>query len=232
MTNIIKAKDLHKSFSIKSGKTVRVLSGINIDFNKGEFTAITGPSGAGKSTLLYVLSSIDLPDKGSVEVNINGDTADFRKLSEKKLAKFRNEHIGFIFQFHHLLPEFTALENVMFPSLIAGKSKKESKAKAKELIGAVGMSDRAEHKPSELSGGEQQRIAIARALINDPGLVFADEPTGNLDSKSSGAVLDIISEMQQKTGSTFIVATHSASVASVARRRLHIEDGRISELDV
>lgn len=229
MTNniIIKAENIVKTYSTRKLATTPVLKGISLEVFQGEFLAVMGPSGVGKSTLLHILGSIDKPDEGKIEFLQNGRYIDYAKLSGEEISSLRNKKIGFIFQFHHLLPEFTAIENVMLPALIAGKSKSDAKNKALELLKIVGVEERSEHKPMELSGGEQQRVAIARALINEPILVLADEPTGNLDAQNSQAVLELIQELRKKYSLTFIVATHSKEVAEIAERVLMMKDGKI-----
>jgi lipoprotein-releasing system ATP-binding protein len=197
---------------------------------KGEFLAIMGPSGVGKSTLLHLIGSLDSPDTGDITFYTDDTAVNYKDMSDDKLARFRNKTIGFVFQFHHLMPEFTALENVMMPALIAGVSYSEAKTKAQELMEIVGVSARAAHKPMELSGGEQQRIAIARALINNPSIVLADEPTGNLDSGNSKAVLELLQILKEKYNLTLIVATHSPDVAAICKRTIIMGDGRIVEI--
>ncbi len=224
---ILKAENINKSYSNRAGKTTEVLRSLSLEITRGEFVAIVGPSGVGKSTLLHILGTIDRPDSGRIAIRLNGDEQDYAQFSREDTARFRNRNIGFIFQFHHLLPEFDALENVMIPALIAGISKKDARAKALELLDLVGVADRAGNKPSELSGGEQQRVAIARAVINDPAVALADEPTGNLDSASSDQAMRLIADMQSRLGLTFIVATHSRDVASAADRILTMKDGAI-----
>ncbi|MFP4528255.1 MAG: ABC transporter ATP-binding protein [Candidatus Kapaibacterium sp.] len=224
---MLKAENINKSYSNRAGKTTEVLRSLSLEITRGEFVAIVGPSGVGKSTLLHILGTIDRPDSGRIAIRLNGDEQDYAQFSREDTARFRNRNIGFIFQFHHLLPEFDALENVMIPALIAGISKKDARAKALELLDLVGVADRAGNKPSELSGGEQQRVAIARAVINDPAVALADEPTGNLDSASSDQAMRLIADMQSRLGLTFIVATHSRDVASAADRILTMKDGAI-----
>jgi lipoprotein-releasing system ATP-binding protein len=202
-----------------------VLKGVDIFVNKGEIVSIVGSSGAGKSTLLHILGSLDKANSG--EIWINNERID--TLKEKELAKFRNKHIGFVFQFHHLLPEFTALENVCIPGWIAGTPKNELEAKALELLKILGLQDRASHKPSELSGGEQQRVAVARALINNPDIVFADEPTGNLDSKHAQELHELFLHLQKTMGQTFLIVTHNEALAKMSDRVVHMKDGYIVE---
>ncbi|MEQ8471349.1 MAG: ABC transporter ATP-binding protein [Marinoscillum sp.] len=200
-----------------------VLKGIDLHIKEGEVVSIVGASGAGKSTLLHVLGTLDNPDTGEILLS---DTSVF-KLSQQKLATFRNQHIGFIFQFHNLLPEFTALENVMIPGLIGGKPQGEVKKKAVELLTLLGILERKEHKPSELSGGEQQRVSVARALINDPSIVFADEPSGNLDSKNADELHQLFFDLRNKLNQTFVIVTHNKELAEMADRKLEIADGVI-----
>jgi lipoprotein-releasing system ATP-binding protein len=202
-----------------------VLKGVDIFVNKGEIVSIVGSSGAGKSTLLHILGSLDKANTG--EIWINNQRID--TLKEKELAKFRNQHIGFVFQFHHLLPEFTALENVCIPGWIAGTPKNDLEARALELLKILGLQDRATHKPSELSGGEQQRVAVARALINNPDIVFADEPTGNLDSKHAQELHELFLHLQKTMGQTFLIVTHNEALAKMSDRVVHMKDGYIVE---
>ena len=215
---MIKAKNIHKSFD-----ALEVLKGVDIEIAKGEIVSIVGPSGAGKTTLLQILGTLDRPDSGDVEVN----GVNFSKLSEKELAAFRNKHIGFIFQFHQLLPEFTALENVMIPALIARKDTKSVTARAKELIGYLGLSERMEHKPSELSGGEKQRVAVARALINSPSVILADEPSGSLDSKNRDELHKLLFDVRDKFGLTLVIVTHDKELAALSDRVIEMKDGRM-----
>lgn len=200
---------------------VQVLKGVDLSIDSGEIVSIIGSSGAGKSTLLHILGTLDQPDSGSIRIN----NQEMSVLSPKKLASFRNNHIGFIFQFHHLLPEFDALENVSIPGWIAGKNKSEVKKRAKFLLETLGLSDRIFHKPQELSGGEQQRVAVARALINAPSIVFADEPTGNLDSKNANELHQLFLQLNKQTGTTFLIVTHNEHLASLSGRVLHMKDG-------
>ncbi|MGE0772961.1 MAG: ABC transporter ATP-binding protein [Cyclobacteriaceae bacterium] len=215
---MLEAKNIHKSYG-----ALKVLKGVDINVGKGEVVAIVGASGAGKSTLLHILGTLDTPDQGTVTI----DGKNLFSNSTKELARFRNVHLGFVFQFHNLLPEFSALENVMMPGLIAGKSEKEVRKKAGELLSLLGLSSRADHKPSELSGGEQQRTAVARALVNSPSLVFADEPSGNLDSKNAGELHELFFKLKQELGHTFVIVTHNASFADMADRKLQMKDGAI-----
>ncbi|MCC8089166.1 MAG: ABC transporter ATP-binding protein [Rikenellaceae bacterium] len=209
----------------KSFGTVDVLKGINLDVAKGELVSIVGASGAGKTTLLQILGTLSRPDEG--EIIIDGIRTD--KLSEKKLSEFRNRKIGFVFQFHHLLPEFTALENVMIPAFIAGRDKNDSEREAKKLLDILGMSHRLTHKPTELSGGEQQRVAIARALINNPAVVLADEPSGNLDTHNKIELHKLLFELRDSLGQTMIIVTHDEGLADMADRKIVMRDGLIIE---
>ena len=204
---------------------LQVLKSVDIFVNKGEIVSIVGSSGAGKSTLLHILGSLDRANSG--EIWINNQRID--TLNEKELAKFRNKHIGFVFQFHHLLPEFTALENVCIPGWIAGTPKNELEQRALELLKILGLQDRATHKPLELSGGEQQRVAVARALINNPDIVFADEPTGNLDSKHAQELHELFLHLQKTMCQTFLIVTHNDALAKMSDRVVHMKDGKIVE---
>lgn len=213
---MIKATGIKKSFG-----NLLVLKGINFEAKEGEVVSIVGASGAGKSSLLQILGTLSTPDEGSVII----DGVDIFSLKGDKLADFRNKKIGFVFQFHHLLPEFTALENVMIPSMIGGKSISESKIRAKELLSFLNLGERLTHKPSELSGGEQQRVAIARALVNNPSVVFADEPSGNLDTKTKEEIHRLFFDLRDKFGQTFIVVTHDRDLATMCDRSLEMRDG-------
>ena len=215
---MISAKDIHKKYN-----NLEVLKGVSLEVKKGEIVSIVGASGAGKTTLLQILGTLDSADKGEVKIN---DT-NLSLLSEKKLAGFRNKQIGFVFQFHHLLPEFTALENVCLPAFIAGKSKNEAEIKAKELLAFLGLTSREQHKPSELSGGEQQRVAVARALINNPAVILADEPSGNLDSATAKELHNLFFTLREKFQQTFIIVTHNEELADMADRKLTMKDGTI-----
>lgn len=208
---------------VKFYGSLEVLKGVDINISKGEIVSIVGSSGAGKTTLLHILGSLDSPDKG--EIWYEGNRID--TLKPKELAAFRNKNIGFVFQFHHLLPEFTALENVCIPGWIAGKKTKELEKKAMDLLVTLGVDHRAAHKPNALSGGEQQRIAVARALINDPGIIFADEPTGNLDSSNANSLHNLFQELRDKLNQTFLIVTHNEELASMSDRVLHMKDGQI-----
>jgi lipoprotein-releasing system ATP-binding protein len=218
---ILEGVDIHKSFPTGAG-TLHVLKGVDIGVKKGEIVAVVGASGVGKSTLLHILGALDRPTKGKVNLN----STDIFSLSDKKLAHFRNKTIGFVFQFHHLLPEFSALENVMMPKLIAGEEENSIKRKAKDLLSEVGILKRAHHKPGELSGGEQQRVAVARALINDPQVVIADEPSGNLDKATGEELHNLISLLNQKKEQTFIIATHNQLLAQRAHRIIALVEGK------
>lgn len=216
---MITAQNLHKSY----GK-LHVLKGVNLEIKKGEIVSIVGASGAGKSTLLQILGTLDNADEGSMTVN----GIQVNKLRGKELAKFRNKHLGFVFQFHHLLPEFTALENICIPAFIAGTGKAEAEKRALELLDFLGLKERAGHKPSALSGGEQQRVAVARALVNNPDVVMADEPSGNLDSKSAGELHQLFFDLRDKFGQTFVIVTHNETLADRTDRKLVMTDGLIA----
>ncbi|MBX3043509.1 MAG: ABC transporter ATP-binding protein [Candidatus Kapabacteria bacterium] len=224
---MISAKNITKSFQIKGEEKTVVLQDLNLEVDKGQFVALVGPSGVGKSTLLYLLGTLDKPDCGNILFQSNDWNYDITAMNDYELSKLRNKMLGFVFQFNQLLPEFTAIENVMIPAFIAGVGKKTANDKAKFLLDKVGMSHRMTHKPTELSGGEQQRIAIARALINDPEIILADEPTGNLDAANSKAVLDLLGQIMNDYKLTCIVATHSSDVASVAGRICSMGYGKI-----
>lgn len=219
--NMIVTKNIHKYYG-----DVEVLKGLDLQIKKGEIIAIVGPSGAGKTTLLQILGTLDKPNKEEdFELVINDIS--LKNLSDKQLSEFRNNHIGFIFQFHQLLPEFTALENVCIPAFIAKKSKKEAETKAKELLNFLGLSNRTHHKPNELSGGEQQRVAVARALINNPAVILADEPSGNLDSASAKNLHELFFKLRDEFGQTFVLVTHNELLANMADRKLTMKDGKI-----
>lgn len=213
---MIRAEKIHKSY----GK-LEVLKGVDVDIKKGEIVSIVGKSGAGKSTLLHILGTLDRADKGTLIIN----NTDVSKLNEKQLAEFRNKNIGFIFQFHHLLPEFTALENVCIPAFIQKVPEAEAKKRATELLTYLGLGERMTHKPNELSGGEQQRVAVARALMNKPAIVFADEPSGNLDSATSQELHQLLFQLRDDFQQTFIIVTHNEDLAEMSDRRVVMEDG-------
>jgi lipoprotein-releasing system ATP-binding protein len=215
---MITGKNIHKRYG-----TVEVLKGVDVEINKGEVVAIVGPSGSGKSTLLHILGTLDKADAGTVEMNNTVINA----LTGKKLAAFRNKNIGFVFQFHHLLPEFTALENVCIPGWLAGRKKAEVKAEAEKLLNMLGLSHRMENKPNQLSGGEQQRVAVARALINKPDIIFADEPTGNLDSANAKELHQLFFDLRKQFSQTFLIVTHNEELAQLSDRVLHMKDGKI-----
>ena len=215
---MIEIKGIKKSFG-----SLEVLKGIDLTINKGEIVSIVGPSGAGKTTLLQIIGTLDRPDSGSVCV----DGIDTSKLSTKKLSDFRNQHIGFVFQFHQLLPEFTALENIMIPAYIAGTSQKAARKRAEELLQFMGLADRASHKPNELSGGEKQRVAVARALVNNPAVILADEPSGSLDSKNKEELHQLFFDLREKYGQTFVIVTHDEGLASITDRTIKMRDGML-----
>ncbi|MBO4785823.1 MAG: ABC transporter ATP-binding protein [Prevotella sp.] len=213
---MIEIRGIKKSFG-----SLQVLKGIDLNIDKGEIVSIVGPSGAGKTTLLQIIGTLDKPDSGTVMV----DGVDVSSLSSAKLADFRNKHIGFVFQFHQLLPEFTAIENIMIPAYIGGIGKSEAKKRAKELLDFMGLADRAGHKPAELSGGEKQRVAVARALINNPAVILADEPSGSLDSKNKAELHQLFFDLRDKFGQTFVIVTHDESLASITDRTIKMRDG-------
>lgn len=215
---MLTAQNIHKRYG-----SVDVLKGVDITINKGEIVSIAGPSGSGKSTLLHILGTLDQPDYGNVRLQ----NIDLTQLQGTKLAAFRNRHIGFIFQFHHLLPEFTALENVCIPGWIASKGKTEVRDRAKGLLDLLGLSHRLENKPTQLSGGEQQRVAAARALINQPDIVFADEPTGNLDTANARELHQLFFDLRNKFNQTFLIVTHNEELAHLSDRTLTMKDGKI-----
>ena len=220
---MIDIKGITKSFG-----NLQVLKGIDLHINKGEVVSIVGPSGAGKTTLLQIIGTLDRPDEGTVVI----DGMEISQLSKKRLADFRNQHIGFVFQFHQLLPEFTALENIMIPAFIAGKSRNEAKKRPEELLAFMDLSDRAGHKPNELSGGEKQRIAVARALVNNPAVILADEPSGSLDSKNKADLHRLFFELRDKFGQTFVIVTHDESLASITDRTIHMRDGLLTDTSI
>ncbi|QXP68433.1 ABC transporter ATP-binding protein [Polaribacter sp. AHE13PA] len=220
---MIIGKNIHKYYG-----DVEVLKGVDLHIKKGEIVAIVGPSGAGKTTLLQILGTLDKPQKDqNYELKLNN--VSLKNLPDKKLSSFRNQHIGFIFQFHQLLPEFTALENVCIPAFIAKKSKLETETRAKEILTFLGLSHRISHKPNELSGGEQQRVAVARALINNPSVILADEPSGNLDSESAKNLHELFFKLRDEFGQTFVIITHNEELADMADRKLTMIDGKIIE---
>lgn len=214
---IIQAKGIEKSFGI-----LKVLKGVDFEVDKSEVVSIMGASGAGKSTLLQILGTLSTPDAGSLKI----DGVDVLRMNGKELSAFRNKRIGFVFQFHHLLPEFNALENVMIPAFIAGRSEKDAKSAAQNLLKDVGLAERMEHKPSELSGGEQQRVAIARALVNEPAILFADEPSGNLDTKTKTEIHKLFFDLRNRYGQTVVIVTHDPDLAKMCDRSLFMRDGQ------
>jgi len=220
---ILKAENIQKSFQTTKKLKLDVLKGISLDLKINHITVVIGASGAGKSTLLHILGALDRPDNGSVIFN----EEDIFNYNDDRLAKFRNKHIGFIFQFHHLLPEFTAIENVIIPQMINGTSFEKAKEKSNELLKTVGLLERINHKPAELSGGEQQRVAVARSLANDPEIILADEPTGNLDSKNSEEIHKLIIDLKEKFNKTFVIVTHNSSLVNLADKIFEIKDGKI-----
>lgn len=215
---MIDIKDVRKSFG-----NLNVLKGITLHIDKGEVVSIVGPSGAGKTTLLQIIGTLDKADSGEISI----DGKEISRMSKKQLSDFRNTHIGFVFQFHQLLPEFTALENIMIPAYIAGKSRIEAKKRAMELLDFMGLTDRATHKPNELSGGEKQRVAVARALVNNPAVILADEPSGSLDSKNKAELHQLFFDLRDKFGQTFVIVTHDEELASITDRTIHLRDGVI-----
>ena len=205
----------------KSFGSLQVLKGIDLHIDRGEVVSIVGPSGAGKTTLLQIIGTLDKPDTGTVRV----DGIDTTTLSQKAMADFRNRHLGFVFQFHQLLPEFTAIENIMIPAYIAGTSQKAAKQRANELLQFMGLTDRANHKPSELSGGEKQRVAVARALVNSPAVILADEPSGSLDTKNKEELHQLFFDLRNQFGQTFVIVTHDETLATITDRTIHMRDG-------
>lgn len=215
---MIKAKNITKSFD-----SLQVLKGINLDVKKGEIVSIVGPSGAGKTTLLQILGTLSSAGKGELVI----DNTNISSLNQKQLSKFRNQKIGFVFQFHHLLPEFTAIENICMPAFIKGANKKDTIERAKELLDFLNISERAEHKPGEMSGGEQQRVAVARALINNPSIILADEPSGNLDTKNKKDLHKLFFTLRDKFNQTFVIITHNNELAEMSDRIIYLEDGLV-----
>lgn len=217
---MIRLRGITKSFD-----HLQVLRGIDLDIEAGQVVSIVGPSGAGKTTLLQIMGTLDRPDAGSIEIA----GTDVSVMGQNKLAEFRNRQIGFVFQFHQLLPEFTALENVMIPAFIAGKTRKEARGHAEELLAFMGLSERADHKPNELSGGEKQRVAVARALINRPAVVMADEPSGSLDSHNKEELHRLFFDLRDRFGQTFVIVTHDERLAELCDRTIHMQDGMIAD---
>ena len=217
---MIKLEGITKSFG-----SLQVLKGIDLEINKSEIVSIVGPSGAGKTTLLQIMGTLDEPDAGTVEI----DGTVVSKMKEKELSAFRNKNIGFVFQFHQLLPEFTALENVMIPGFIAGVSSKEANERAVKILEFMGLADRASHKPNELSGGEKQRVAVARALINDPAVILADEPSGSLDTHNKEDLHQLFFDLRDRLGQTFVIVTHDEGLAKITDRTVHMVDGMIKK---
>lgn len=221
---ILNAQNISKSFKKSKDNSIDVLKNVSLEIEANKITVIVGASGAGKSTLLHILSGLDKPDSGKIEIH----GTDIFNLSDLQIAKFRNKEIGFIFQFHHLLPEFTAEENIAIASMINGTSKSKSLEKARELLNVVGLKERYDHLPAELSGGEQQRVAIGRALVNEPKIIFADEPTGNLDSKNSESIHNLFLDLKNKYGLTLLMVTHNKDLVKLADRVLEMKDGQVT----
>ena len=217
---VIQANDIHKAYG-----QLAVLKGLNLEVEKGQMAAIVGSSGAGKSTLLHILGTLDSPDKGQLLI----DGVETSRLSPKQLSQFRNSHLGFVFQFHHLLPEFTALENAAMPAYIAGKSTEDANNKAQFWLEYLGLNERLQHRPRELSGGEQQRVAVARALVNQPKVILADEPTGNLDQNNAADLHKLLYGLRKEFGQTVVIVTHNAELAQLSDRVLTMKEGRLSE---
>lgn len=219
---MIQLENITKSFG-----SLQVLRGIDLQIEKGEVVSIVGPSGAGKTTLLQIMGTLDAPDTGMVRI----DGTEVGRMKEKELSAFRNRRIGFVFQFHQLLPEFTALENVMIPALIAGLGRREAQSSALEMLNLLGLADRAAHRPSELSGGEKQRVAVARALINHPAVVLADEPSGSLDTHNKAELHQLFFDLRDRLGQTFVIVTHDESLACITDRTIHLKDGAVVQED-
>ena len=215
---MIQLSNITKSFG-----SLQVLRGIDLEIHRGEIVSIVGPSGAGKTTLLHIMGTLDRPDSGQVVI----DGQDVFRLSQRQLARFRNQHVGFVFQFHQLLPEFTALENIMIPAFIGGKGRREARERATELLSFMGLEERAQHKPNELSGGEKQRVAVARALVNQPDVVMADEPSGSLDSQNKEELHKLFFDLRDRFGQTFVIVTHDESLAAQTDRTIHMMDGKL-----
>lgn len=215
---MIELRNITKSFG-----TLQVLKGIDLDIQQGEIVSIVGPSGAGKTTLLQIMGTLDRPDTGTVFI----DGTDVSQLSQSKLSRFRNQKIGFVFQFHQLLPEFTALENIMIPAFIGGMGRAEARKRAEELLSFMNLAERAQHKPNELSGGEKQRVAVARALVNRPAVVMADEPSGSLDTQNKQELHQLFFDLRERMGQTFVIVTHDEQLASLTDRTIHMRDGQI-----
>ncbi len=225
MSIILSCVNIKKSYLKADSHKLEILKGVSLEIESGKITVVVGASGAGKSTLLHIIGGLDYPDSGLVK--INGEN--IYSLNDESLSRFRNSEIGFIFQFHHLLPEFTALENVNIPQLIAGKTSDEAAKRSEEILKIVGLKERMHHKPSELSGGEQQRVAVARALANDPKIIFADEPTGNLDSKNSETLHNLFLKLKDELRQTFLIVTHNPELVKLADRVIEMRDGLIIE---
>lgn len=221
--NLLEARGVKRDFDTSEGP-LAVLKGVELSVNKGDMVAVVGHSGVGKSTLLHILGGLDRPTEGEVEV----DGRSFNEMDESGRAMFRNNHIGFVFQHHYLLDDFTALENVMIPALIAGKSKNEAQIRAEQLLTNVGLRDRMKHRPKQLSGGEQQRVAVARALTNRPGIILADEPSGNLDVETGRKLHKLLADLNESDGTTFLIATHNRELAQICRRVVELKEGRIN----
>lgn len=223
METILKCNEIHKSFKKQGNDKLEILKGVSLSIERGKINVIVGKSGVGKSTLLHILAGLDKPDSGSVTF----DGIDIHSLNDNKISQFRNQNLGFIFQFHHLLPEFTAIENISIPQLISGVDKSVAAKRSEELLNVVSLADRGNHKQSELSGGEQQRVAIARALANKPKIIFADEPTGNLDSASSSKIHDLIKKLRDDFSLTFLIVTHNKELMNIGDRIIEMKDGII-----